>query len=511
MDAVVVIALCLILRGASVSSVTPLPEPRNVHFTSVNLRNIVTWTPGEGSPDGTVYSVEYAIYGDAEGSGSEQVRWRRVNQCSSITQSECDVSQETFDLQEEYYARVRAVGARTQSLWSESTHRFRPMTDTVLGAPLVEVNVKQNYMNVTIKGPFRWRTKRTKKNRSLWKIFPHMIYNVSVFNSRSNRTKHMRLKNGSLRLGPLEFSTQFCVTAHAESQSLPLAYKRSEQMCTETPKDPFGDQLLAAMLGGVLPSALCLCVLAVPGGLVHCYITDHRQTLPKSAHVARMSENLQTFQPEMPSTIIFNVFKSDWCGDEWSPLCPAALPQLCSGEDSPAAEAEAQNAVPEPPVSYAQQHAPPPAGSGAQAEDSESEDSELQPWPQEPLHSEAGDYGIVVPASFDAPGQSQAEVSPYRTQGHVIDSRAPEDACEDEQNDDEEEAQIFLDWSPETRELKIPLMGLLGLEDEPQIQTETVSLLPNLILRQASQASEQEDDFTKMERDWGLIIHSSPE
>lgn len=47
---------------------------------------------------------------------------------------------------------------------------------------------------------------------------------------------HMRLTNGSLRLGPLEFSTQFCVTAHAESQSLPLAYKRSEQMCTETPK-----------------------------------------------------------------------------------------------------------------------------------------------------------------------------------------------------------------------------------------------------------------------------------
>lgn len=207
----------------------------------------------------------------------------------------------------------------------------------------------------------------------------------------------------------------------------------------------------------------------------------------------------------MPSTIIFNVFKSDRCGDEWSPLCPAALPQLCSAEDSPAAEAEAQNAVPEPLVSYAQQHAPPPAGSGAQAEDSESEDSE-----QEPLHSNAGDYGIVVPASFDAPGQSQAEVSPYRTQSHAIDSRAPEDACEDEQNDDEEEAQIFLDWSPDTRELKIPLMSMLGLEDETQIQTEAVSLLPNLILRQASQeVSEQEDDFTKMERDWGLIIHSN--
>lgn len=62
----------------------------------------------------------------------------------------------------------------------------------VLGAPLVEVNVKQNYMNITIKGPFRWRTRRTKKDKSLLKFFPHMIYNVSVFNSRSNHTVSAR-------------------------------------------------------------------------------------------------------------------------------------------------------------------------------------------------------------------------------------------------------------------------------------------------------------------------------
>lgn len=58
----------------------------------------------------------------------------------------------------------------------------------VIGAPLVEVNLLHNYMNVTIKGPFRWRTQRRKKKESLWRIFPHMIYNVSVFNSRSNHT-----------------------------------------------------------------------------------------------------------------------------------------------------------------------------------------------------------------------------------------------------------------------------------------------------------------------------------
>lgn len=512
------IALCLLSRGAT-ASVEGLPEPRNVHFSSVNLRNVVKWTPGEESPNDTVFSVEYAIYGDEEASGSGRLRWRRVEQCSSITQSECDVSQETFDLQEEYYARVRAVSAHTHSLWSESTHRFSPMTDTVIGAPLVEVNLLHNYMNVTIKGPFRWRTKRTKKDKSLWKIFSHMIYNVSVFNSRSNHTNHMRLTNGSLRLGPLDFSTRFCVLVHAKSESLPLAYKPSEWLCVETPKDPFRDQLLAAMLGGVLPSALCVCVLAVLAGLVHCYITDHRQTLPKSAHVARISEKLQTLQPEKPPTIFINVLKMGAFEDEWSPLCPAALPQPVSAEDSSAAQA--LNAAPEPPVSYALQHEPPPAASGAlpadaEDEDSVSEDAELEPWPQEPLHSEAGDYGIVVPAGFHAPGRCPAELSPYRTQDLAVDPTEPEDAredeCEDEQSGEEVDARIFLDWSPATRELTLPLMGLLGLEDEPQIQTEAVSLLPNVVLRQSSEeGAEQEDDFTKLERNWGLIIHSNPE
>uniref|UniRef100_A0A9J8A712 Interleukin 20 receptor, alpha n=1 Tax=Cyprinus carpio carpio TaxID=630221 RepID=A0A9J8A712_CYPCA len=184
METLSLIALCLLWTGTAASSV----EPRNVHFYSENLRNVVRWTPGAGSPADTVYTVEYAIYGDEEESGSERVRWRRVEHCCSITQSECDLSQETFSLEEDYYARVRAASANTQSVWTESTSRFSPALHTILGAPLLELTVLQNYINVTIKGPFRWRTKRTQKEKSLWMIFPHMIYNVSVFNGRSRHT-----------------------------------------------------------------------------------------------------------------------------------------------------------------------------------------------------------------------------------------------------------------------------------------------------------------------------------
>ncbi|KAF4099158.1 interleukin-20 receptor subunit alpha [Onychostoma macrolepis] len=479
-----VFALCLLWTRASASSVERPPEPRDVHFYSENLRNIVRWTPGAGSPNDTVYTVEYAIYGDEDESGSKQLRWRRVEHCSSVTQSQCDVSQETFNLEEDYYARVRAASANTQSVWTESRSRFSPALDTILGAPLLDLTVLQNYINVTIKGPFRWRTKRTKKEKSLWKIFPHMMYNVSVFNSGSNHTEYRLLKNGTVTLGPLDFSTQICVSVQAQSQSRPLAYKPSGRQCVKTAKDPFRDQLLAAMLGGVLPSALCLCVLTVLGGLVHCYITDHRQKLPKSTHVVGMSERLHTFQPEKPPTFIFNI---KVCGEE------LALPQLVCGEGWSEADAEALSAdPPPPPLGYAQQHAPPPAAAPLpDEEDSVSVHSE----PQEPQHNEAGDYGIVLPAVS----------SPYRTQEHTVLSV---NACKDEPDD---QVQIFLDWSPETQELKIPLMGLLGLEEEAQIRTEAVTLLPNLILRQSSEENSEPDDFIKMERDWGLVIHSSPD
>ncbi|KAL0163628.1 hypothetical protein M9458_039381 [Cirrhinus mrigala] len=190
----------------------------------------------------------------------------------------------------------------------------------------------------------------------------------------------------------------------------------------------------------------------------------------------------------MPPTVVVNMIN---IGKESALFGPAALPQLVSCEDSTASDVQAQllNADPHPPACYAQQVAP----SAPSAPLADLVDSELQP--------EAGDYGIVVPASFEPP-------SPYRTQGHTV---QPVDACEDEL-DDEDQTQIFLDWSPETRKLKIPLMGLLGQVDEAQVQTEAVTLLPNVILRQSSEDSgESEDDFTKMERDWGLIIHSSPD
>lgn len=487
------IAVCLLFGSASASG-ERLNEPQNVHFYSMDLRNVVRWTPGEGFPNGTSYTVEYAIYGDAEENNSEQVRWRPVEQCTFIQQTECDVSQETFNLDDEYYARVKAISPQTQSLWTEST-RFSPMMDTILGPPLVEVIVVQNYINISMKGPFRYKTK-TKRGRSLWKIFQHLIYNVSVYYTKSDYMQFFPRQTSTLTLGPLEFSTHVCIVVQVQSQSFPLSSKPSERTCAETPKDVFKDQLLAAMLGGVLPSALCLCVLAVLGGLIHCYITDHKQIRPKNMNVVHTCEKRQTFQPEP-------IFISMWLTtDLKESKLISSVDQLPLMLD---AKAPSQHM---PQLCYAQQNLSVPAASDRPYVSSETEDRDVQPWPEEPQSDEAGDYGIVVRATDEVTGLRGPEFDTYRSQGNTIEPIPTED-------EDNEEDQIFLDWNPDTHELKIPLVSLLDEEDEDKTDTEKderdeVILLPNVILRQCSEeSSEQEDDMTKMERNWGLIIHST--
>lgn len=44
----------------STSVSTSPPEPIEVSFSSVNLRNVLHWLPGDDSPD-TIFTVEYAV------------------------------------------------------------------------------------------------------------------------------------------------------------------------------------------------------------------------------------------------------------------------------------------------------------------------------------------------------------------------------------------------------------------------------------------------------------------
>ncbi|KAM6964881.1 interleukin-20 receptor subunit alpha, partial [Aplochiton taeniatus] len=105
------------------SSLSPAhPRPVDVFFSSVNLRNILQWHAGKGTPSSTRYTVQYAIYGDRVPGGGGRVRWRGTPRCRDTVLTWCDLSNETADLEEGYFARVKALGKpggqRASSNWT---------------------------------------------------------------------------------------------------------------------------------------------------------------------------------------------------------------------------------------------------------------------------------------------------------------------------------------------------------------------------------------------------------
>lgn len=76
-----------------------------------------------------------------------------------------------------------------QCFFSKSNPKPLPFVSpsAVLGPPQLNVSVVESKLQVKLSGPFRWRS-LGKKRQSMFNIFPHMVYNISVYN---NSSKHM--------------------------------------------------------------------------------------------------------------------------------------------------------------------------------------------------------------------------------------------------------------------------------------------------------------------------------
>lgn len=69
-------------------------------------------------------------YGDSVvNSEGKRVFWKVVQRCAEVAQSRCDLSNETWDLEQGYFARVRAENKQASSRWV-LTRRFDPKSDS---------------------------------------------------------------------------------------------------------------------------------------------------------------------------------------------------------------------------------------------------------------------------------------------------------------------------------------------------------------------------------------------
>ncbi|XP_046878011.1 interleukin-20 receptor subunit alpha isoform X2 [Hypomesus transpacificus] len=303
--------ICVLLFTIVQTAVSPrssLPKPVNLTFTSLNLRNELRWSPGEKSPDHTHYSVDYAIYGDKEEGGGKRLRWRVARLCRDIAKTWCDLTNETSDLEEGYFARVKATATNTSSKWTITPRRFDPKHDTVLGPPLVSVKVQDTKAKVWLSGPMRWPVQNQTPQVPMSRIFPQMTFNLSVWHQDRNRTRHFLLSLQSLfyEYPLLEYDKEYCFSAKADFLSLPLVCLASEWHCIHTPPDPVVGQMLRVLLGVVVPS-VCLFLLLLTGWMLYRSVQGKEHKSPHTLEMSHLQTPPRTFSPETVNIMIFHL------------------------------------------------------------------------------------------------------------------------------------------------------------------------------------------------------------
>ncbi|NXX90641.1 I20RA protein, partial [Centropus bengalensis] len=248
-----------------------LPNPRNVHFESINMKNILHWSAPEGTGDGVLYKVKYLVYGDS--------KWIRKAECRNINRTWCDLSSETSDYEEQYYASVKAFLNGRCSDWIETT-RFNPLTDTKIDPPMVSVSFTEKSISIILTAPEKWKRSPEGEPVSLLQVYPGLQYNVSVLNKKTKKRWFFSVSNSTLVVPWLEPGTDYCVSAQIHITTPLLHSGFSKEYCIATLKDKTADETVTVVLGYVLPITLAVLIISAICYCVHRYIHVSKQKHP---------------------------------------------------------------------------------------------------------------------------------------------------------------------------------------------------------------------------------------
>nr|XP_030123999.3 interleukin-20 receptor subunit alpha [Taeniopygia guttata] len=248
-----------------------LPNPRNVRFESINMKNVLHWSAPEGTGDGVVYKVKYAVYGVG--------KWIRKPECRNINRTWCDLSSETSDYEEQYYGSVKAFLNGACSDWMETT-RFNPLTDTKIDPPMVSVSSTDRSISIILTAPEKWKRSPEEESISLLQVYPGLQYNVSVLNKKTKKRWFFSISNNTLVVPWLEPGTAYCVSAQIHVTTPVLDSGFSKEHCITTLKDKTEDETITITFGYIMPATLALLFISVVCYWVHKYIHIHKQKHP---------------------------------------------------------------------------------------------------------------------------------------------------------------------------------------------------------------------------------------
>ncbi|XP_037357085.1 interleukin-22 receptor subunit alpha-1 [Talpa occidentalis] len=250
---------------------------QHVKFQSSNFENILTWDSGPQTAPDTVYSVEYKMYGEKA--------WLPKEGCQRITRKSCNLTMETANYNESYYARVTATSTRGQSV-TQMTERFCSQYVTTIKPPEVTCIPKVRSIQMIVHpsptpiqaGDGHWLT--------LEDIFQELYYRLKLQDNHTFQV-HLEGKQREFEFSGLTPDTEFLGTTtiwlpNWSKESRPYVC-RVKTLPDQTWTYSFSGAALFLM--GLLVAGLCCC-------LSYRYVTKPSLP-PNSLNIPRVL----TFQP----------------------------------------------------------------------------------------------------------------------------------------------------------------------------------------------------------------------
>ncbi|KAJ7400058.1 interleukin-22 receptor subunit alpha-1 [Pitangus sulphuratus] len=182
---------------------------KRVVFSSTNFENILTWETEADTPPGTAFDVQYKQYGEKS--------WLPKAECQGISQRSCDLTRETENFAEHFYARVRAAGGPGCSSGWVRSERFEPRKETVIGAPQVEFIPYVRSIKFLIRPPYtplRGEDDRQLTVEDIYSKFGAVDYHLTIFNQRTRQQRTKSENNKEFEVSDLDPDTEYNGTVY---------------------------------------------------------------------------------------------------------------------------------------------------------------------------------------------------------------------------------------------------------------------------------------------------------
>lgn len=291
------VPLLILLFARGHSKENMLPVPRNLHFSSLNLQNVLHWElPARRTAGKQQFSVQYKVYGEKD--------WKIKAECQNITKTYCDLSNETDYYKEHYYARVRSVSEAGLSNWIKSG-RFNPEMETIFTSPKVKLEAGVCSITIILTPPKKWQY-NLHQSIPLTKMFHELKFEILVIDEKINKSCTY-LENGDFKkVDTLEHDTTYCVTVRSVEHSSLRRSDPSKNQCIKTPKDPAKQMVQIILFGCVLPVLLFIFIFALACCFMYKYVNARDQKQPINLLQNDCPSN-QTFLICSPELLAINV------------------------------------------------------------------------------------------------------------------------------------------------------------------------------------------------------------